>query len=62
MDNESVTANLQINPFFMRILFGKLKKVTIFATAFALRLAQGDGCTTYWRNGRVVDCGSLENC
>jgi hypothetical protein len=23
---------------------------------------QGIVCTTYWRNGRVVDRGSLENC
>ena len=42
----------------------KLKKVAIFAPAYAmLRMASaGKPAIIYWRNGRVVECGSLENC
>ncbi len=33
------------------------KKVSIFAPAIRTNLMRH-----YWRNGRVVECGSLENC
>ncbi len=46
----------KINRFFIEFLFGKLKKVLIFALAIT-------NCRrSYWRNGRAVECGSLENC
>ena len=45
----------QINLYFVKILFGKQKKVAIFAFAFPKGML-------YWRNGRAVECGSLENC
>jgi hypothetical protein len=42
--------------FFDVNLFGKPKKVIIFATAIRISIV------AHWRNGRAVECGSLENC
>jgi hypothetical protein len=35
-------------------MFGGIKKTSIFATRLKIGLK-------YWRDGRVVDCGGLEN-
>jgi hypothetical protein len=47
--------NIKKTLVFAKIIFGEPEKVTIFAPQ------SGNDCT-YWRNGRVVDRGSLENC
>ena len=48
--------------------FYKTKKLSIFAPAYANKFAsagkpaESRQSIRHWRNGRVVECGSLENC
>ena len=39
-----------------------LKNVLKLKKGFYICTRNQEMIATYWRNGRVVDCGSLENC